>query len=152
MTTEEIRNKAFDAAVHLAASGRLEAGAIVANATAFAVYLAGDANPTPAAKTRKAPAAPAAAVSVEAPAPVASPVTTGQLDGAAQPAATTAVAATPAKELTLDDVRNALVACQTRKGSKAIPQAILEKYSPGKVTGTLPKEDYAKVIAECAAA
>ena len=105
----------------------------------------------PAAKTRKA--TPAAAASESAPAPVASLASTStEVGGSAQLAAQTPAAATTAKEPTLDDVRAALVALQTRKGTKAPAQTILEKYSPTKVTGGLPKEKYKAVIDECAAA
>lgn len=108
--------------------------------------------PTKAAKKpRKDTDAPAAAANDLAPdvvpAPVdALPVNTQQsLGGSVQ------VAKLPTGVVTLDDVRIALVECQTRLGSKAKPLAVLTKYTPGgpHTTGTLKVEDYAKVIAEC---
>ena len=55
------------------------------------------------------------------------------------------------KELTLDDVRRALTELQTRK-SKDAAMAVLGKYAPTKTTGSLPKDKYATLIAECKAA
>jgi hypothetical protein len=97
--------------------------------------------PTPAAAAANGESVPAAAGSAP---------NTGPAPGAVQPAAPTKAAATP--EPTLDDVRNALVQCQTRSGGKKAPQDILNKYSPSKTTGGLPQDKYATVITECAAA
>jgi hypothetical protein len=47
-------------------------------------------------------------------------------------------------------VRVALTQAQTRLGGREKPFAVLTKYSPTLMAG-LKKEDYAKVIAECAA-
>lgn len=77
-----------------------------------------------------------------------SPAATESPTAVAPPVAASA----PNKEPTLDDVRTALVQCQTRKGGKDVPQAILSKYSSNKTTGGLKKEDFVKVISECAAA
>jgi hypothetical protein len=57
----------------------------------------------------------------------------------------------PQVELSLDDVRRALTEVQTRKNKDAA-MAILGKYAPTKTTGSLPKDKYATVIAECKAA
>jgi hypothetical protein len=109
--------------------------------------------PTPAAPKPRTPAKPAAEIAA-APAPAESAPNTGPAPGAVQPAEPIKAAAIPAKEPTLDDVRLALVECQTRKGGKDVPQAILAKHTAPKAgtTGNLPKDKYATVIAECAAA
>lgn len=108
---------------------------------------------TAALREGKPTAVPAAESSVAVPAPAESaPNTTPPPSGSAQPVAPAAAAVTPAKEPTLDDVRTALVQCQTRKGGRAPAQEILEKYSTNKVTGGVPKDKYAALIAECNAA
>lgn len=117
--------------------------------------------PTPAAPRKPRAAKPTPAQAAEnagsAPAPAASPAATPAAGpvGAAQPAAPTAAAATPNKKLTLDDVRAALVQCQTRKGDKKVPLDVMRKYIPealSNVTGNLPEDKYLAVITECAAA
>jgi hypothetical protein len=103
-----------------------------------------DSNPTPPVPSRK-PRAAKPAASIAVPAPEAAPAP-------AIEAPVAPVTSPSEKELTLDDVRTALVQCQTRKGSKEVPFAILKKYAPSGTTGTLPKDKYAAVIAECGAA
>ena len=48
-------------------------------------------------------------------------------------------------------MRTALTQAQTRCGGKEKPMAVLGKYSSDGVMSGLKEEDYAKVIAECAA-
>lgn len=57
-----------------------------------------------------------------------------------------------AKETSIEDVRAALTAVQTKKGHKDHALAVLEKVSGGKVLSGLKKEDYAKLVAACNAA
>lgn len=107
------------------------------------------ANPTKPKATKPTPA-PAAATAEPAPAPAASPETTAPASAGSAPVAKpTEAAATPAKDLTLDDVRNALVKAQTRLGSKEKPKAVLDKFSKTGTTGGLAPADYARLIAEC---
>jgi hypothetical protein len=95
------------------------------------------------------PRAPKSAASVAAPVAEAAPAPAIEAPAAS---ATSPSEEEPAKEPTLDDVRAALVQCQTRKGSKEVPLTILKKYASTGTTGSLPKDKYAAVIAECASA
>jgi hypothetical protein len=81
-------------------------------------------------------------------------VSTAATVSTATVASTPVAAATPNKAPTLDDVRNALVQCQTRKGSKEPSMVILRKYTApaAPITGNVPSDKYAALIAECAAA
>jgi hypothetical protein len=144
--TTEISNR--EKALHLSVGAGGTPAEVVERATAYLAFLCAEGVEAPKApKAKKATSAPVVVAAAEAPAPAISPGNTPPASaGAAQPAVQTAAAAT------LDDVRAALVARQTRDGTKVNAQAILEKYSPTKVTGGLKKEDYAKVIAECIAA
>lgn len=153
----ELRIEALRAAVALSQLN----GAVIENAKAILAFLQDSvqpANPPAAELATRKPRAPkptpasAAENAAEVPAAAGSAPNTSPAPGAAQPAEPTKAAATPAKAPTLDDVRNALVQCQTRKGGKDVPQAILNKYSSTNTTGGLPQGNYAAVIAECAAA
>lgn len=144
-------------ALELAVNSNEAPGQVVARATAYLAFLDGPTEGSDAPKatrTRKAATASGVAPTGEAHAPVASPVNTQQVAaGTAQAVEQPKDAVTtPAKKLTIDDIRQALVALQTRKGSKEVPQKILESFSPTKVTGGVKEEDYAKLIAACAAA
>ncbi len=102
--------------------------------------------------TKKTEAAPPA--SAPAPAAASQAVTEPATASAPKEAAATAPASgtvTAVKDPTIDDIRNALVKAQTRLGSKDKVQALLTKFTPGgpHTTGTVKKEDYAKLIAEC---
>jgi hypothetical protein len=151
MSTAENREKALATAVALStahstmswqtaatdALNFLETGSFTPVQPAGAVA----ADPTPAAPRK--PRAPAA-----------SAPTTAPVDGSAQPAKPIEAAATPNKAPTLDDVRTALVQLQTRSGSKAASQKILDSYTAPKqgITGNVPPDKYAALIAELASA
>lgn len=151
MSELDNRKRALEAAVHLAASDRIRGDQVLTYAASILTFLEGTQ-----VTTAEASEAPKASGRRKAAAPEKSAVTTVEpATPAVQAPATEAVAATatsPSKEPTLDDVRAALVALQTRKGTKAPAQTILEKYSPTQVTGGVPKDKYAALIAECAAA
>lgn len=153
----ELRIEALRAAVALSNLNP----AVIENAKAILAFLQDSvqpANPPEAAPATRKPRAtkPTPASTAEgsesAPAAAGSAPNTSPAPGVVQPAEPTKAAATPGKAPTLDDVRNALVQCQTRKGGKDVPQAILNKYSPSKTTGGLPQDKYITVINECAAA
>jgi hypothetical protein len=116
------------------------------------------ADPTPAASATRKPRTPkpvgtvgtgATAAPMEAsPAPAASSPAATESPTAAVPKA---AASAPNAKPTLDDVRNALVQCQTRKNRDAA-LTVLKKYSASGTTGGLPEDKYATVISECNAA
>jgi hypothetical protein len=165
MSTAEQRQKALDFAIcalpstgdwkeiAVAALNFLETGTFTPG-VGYAPSVPPPETPAPkVTRSRKPTAAPA------------TPEATAAADASAAPASTAAAVSTPAaastpapvntapnKAPTLDDVRNALVQCQTRKGGKDVPQAILNKYSPSKTTGGLKASDYQLVINECASA
>jgi hypothetical protein len=154
------REKALFAAVQLAVAAGGRADALLVNARDILKFLDGDliqpaistsvvtmtqTNPPPAEPAPpKARAKKSAVTTTGTPAPQPAPAP------AAEAAPSTATS--PSKQPTEDDVRLALTACQTRKGSIDVPRAILAKYSSNKVISGLKAEDRATVIAECAAA
>lgn len=130
----------------------LETGSFAPAAAPPASPPEGATNPTPAAPKKPRAPKPASVAVVGADT---AEVSNAESVVALAPATPATGTSTAAKEPTLDDVRAALVTCQTRKGSKQASLDVLRKHIPAaltNVTGNLPKDKYAAVISECAAA
>jgi hypothetical protein len=156
LTTEQAlvltdREKAVNVACNLVLAGKIDSTALIPTAGDILAFYENRSAETAAPKA-KAPRAPKPVATTAAPATsdAQAPATEATVATATSPSEP---AAKPtAKKLTIDDIRLALTQLQTRKGSKEVPQKILESFSPTKVTGGVKEEDYAKLIAACAAA
>lgn len=162
------RKDALDGAVALALHGKIQPQDVVANAKAFLDFLEGQeaaAKPPRARKSSSAATAETAAAIQSQSSPSEPPAAESESSTSSTSQASSSQKDLAAgssekadskvsdKPLTDVDVRSALVALQTRKGTRTFSQAILDKYTSGAqhVIGSLKKEDYAKVVAECEA-